>query len=284
MPTDFSPVQALLAAQRQSASVRVFDLGRPLFAGMPQSPNHPPFRMALQRRHGDSVRADGSSAANELIVTGGHVGTHIDGLSHVSYQGCLHGGISATEAQTGGRFSQLGVETIEPMVCRGVLLDVAAAKEIESCPAGYEITAKDLIAASGRQRVTIHPGDVVLIRSGWGRYFDDPDRFVGHDSGVPGPGEGAARWLSNQAPVAIGGETIAFECIPAGQGHALLPVHRHLLFEMGIYIIEALDLEELSTAGIAEFTFILSPLKVLGGTGSPVRPLAVVIDDPVADV
>jgi kynurenine formamidase len=66
-----------------AGGVRIFDLGRPMEVGMPQSPNHPQFRIALARRHGDSVRADGGSAANELIVTGGHVGTHIDALSHV---------------------------------------------------------------------------------------------------------------------------------------------------------------------------------------------------------
>ncbi|MTB14963.1 MAG: cyclase family protein, partial [Actinobacteria bacterium] len=66
------------------SGARIIDLSQPMKRGMPQSPNHPPFRMILERRHGDMVRADGGSASNEIIVTGGHVGTHIDGLSHVS--------------------------------------------------------------------------------------------------------------------------------------------------------------------------------------------------------
>ncbi|MGC1210814.1 MAG: cyclase family protein, partial [Micromonospora sp.] len=72
---------------------------------MPCSPNHPGFRMSLIRRHGDMVRPDGGSAANEMIVTGGHVGTHVDALSHVSHDGKLHGGVDAAAAQTGGRFT-----------------------------------------------------------------------------------------------------------------------------------------------------------------------------------
>ena len=96
------------------ASIEVFDLAQPLSAETPHSPNHPPFRMALMRRHGDAVREDGSSAANELISTGGHTGTHVDALAHVSYMGHLHCGIPAEEAQRGGRFSTLGV-TAAPM-------------------------------------------------------------------------------------------------------------------------------------------------------------------------
>src|ERR1700728_3411807 len=243
-------------------SVRIFDLGRPLAAGMPQSPNHPQFRLALQRRHGDMIPADGSSAANEIIVTGGHVGTHIDALCHVSYQGQLHGGIDAAAAQTGGRFSQLGVETIEPMFCRGLLLDVPAALGMSSCPPGYAVTPDDLDAALVLTGTQTRPGDVLLIRTGWGERYADREAYIGLASGVPGPGEPAARWLSDKSPRAVGADTIAFEHLPSGQGHALLPAHRHLLVEAGIYIIEALDLGGLAAAAVREFVFVLSPLKL----------------------
>src|SRR6201999_128366 len=119
----------------------------------PQSPGHPQFRIALSRRHGDSVRADGGSAASELIITGGHVGTHIDALSHISQEGRLHGGLDAAEMQRGGRFSALGVETIAPMVCRGWLLDIPTALGIQACEPGYEITPDDLAAAARQQGV-----------------------------------------------------------------------------------------------------------------------------------
>jgi kynurenine formamidase len=269
------PVAAVMGQAREG-DVVVHDLGRPLFAGMPQSPNHPEFRLALQRRHGDMVRPDGSSAANEVIVTGGHVGTHIDALAHVSFRGHLHGGVDAQAAQVGGRFSQLGVETIAPMVCRGLLLDIPAALGVETCAPGQEITPADLDAALALIDTAPRPGDVLLVRSGWGQLFDDREAYTGRDTGVPGPGEAGARWLSAHGPRAVGADTIAFECLAPGAGHTLLPAHRHLLVEAGIYIIEAMDLEGLAAAPVREFTFILSPLKLVGGTGSPVRPLAVV--------
>ena len=257
---------ALLDAVARGA--RIFDLGRPMFFGMAQSPNHPRFTMALQRRHGDMVRPDGGSAANEMIVTGGHVGTHIDALSHVSHDGKLHGGLDASAAQVGGRFGALGVDTVEPFVCRGVLLDVGI------CEPAYEVTPDDLDAALGD--LTLEPGDVALIRTGWGRRWDDAEAYVGNASGVPGPGEEGAKWLASKGLRAAGADTIAFEHLPAGKGHAVLPAHRVLLVEHGIHIIETMALEELAEAGVREFLFILSPLKIVGGTGSPARPLAVV--------
>jgi kynurenine formamidase len=277
MPQD-AP-ESLIEIARTAArggAVQVFDLGRPMFAGMPQSPNHPEFRLALQRRHGDMTRADGSSAANELIVTGGHVGTHIDALAHVSYQGLLHGGVDAAAAQVGGRFSELGVDTIEPMFCRGLLLDVPAALGVASCEPAQEISPADLTAALALTGTQPRAGDVLLVRSGWGSRFGDRESYQGAASGVPGPGEAGARWLSAHRPRAVGADTIAFEHLAAGQGHALLPAHRHLLVEAGVYIFEALDLEGLAAAGVREFAFTASPLKLVGGTGSPVRPLAIV--------
>ena len=259
-----------------ASGTHVYDLAQPLSTETPHSPNHPPFRMSLMRRHGDTVREDGSSAANEIIVTGGHTGTHVDALAHVSYRGELHGGASAEDAQRGGRFSIHGVDAMELMVCRGVLLDIAGLHGTDVLPGGYGITADDLAAAQEKAGVEVQAGDVVLVHSGWSRNFGDARAFLGHETGAPGPTEGAARWLAEKDVRATGAETIAYEQIKPEVGHALLPVHRLLLVESGIHIIEVMNLAELAQAGVYEFMFVLAPLKITGGTGSPVRPLAVV--------
>ncbi len=258
--------------------LRIIDLGRPMFIGMPQSPNHPTFWHTLPRRHGDMVRADGGSAANDLLVTGTHVGTHIDALAHVSQDGLLHGDVDASEAAVGGRFLEHGVHTIDPMMRRGVLLDVPRALGIAECSPGYEITPDDLDRTVRAQGTDLRRGDVVLIRSGWGRRFDDgAEAYLGRDSGVPGVGEAGAEWLAAHEVHAAGADTIAFERLAPGGGHSLLPAHRVLLVEAGIYIIEALDLDELAASESFEFTFVLAPLRLVGATGSPVRPLAVTL-------
>lgn len=252
-----------------AGGLRVVDLGRRLTVGMPQSPNHPAYWHAHPRRHGDMVRADGGSAANDMISMGTHVGTHVDALSHVSQDGRMHADKSMVE---------LGVHTIEPMVRRGVLLDVPATLGVGRLEAGQEITVADLEATLERQGVAIGAGDVALVRSGWGQHFDngDGDTFRGLSTGVPGVGEAGATWLAARGVHAVGADTIAFERLAPGAGHGLLPAHRVLLVEHGIYIVETMALEELAGARIHEFLFVLSPLPLFGATGSPVRPLAVV--------
>jgi len=275
--TTTQTTEALLNAV--AGGLTVHDLGRELRVGMPQSPNHPAFWHALPRRHGDMVRADGGSAANDMITMGTHVGTHIDAFAHVSHNGKLVDGSDAFEAGRGGKFVELGAHTIKPMVRRGVLLDVPAALGTPAgCEAGYEITPADLDATVKLQDTEIRPGDVVLVRSGWGRLFDDPDASVyqGKSTGVPGVSEAGATWLADRDVHAVGADTIAFERLAPGAGHASLPAHRVLLVERGVYIIEALNLEGIAAEGVHEFLFVLSPLPLFGATGSPVRPLAVV--------
>lgn len=254
---------------------RVYDLGHVLDPLMPVSPNHPGYRMALLRRHGDMVRADGGSASNEMIVMGGHTGTHLDALSHVSHDGTLFGGVDAAQAQTGGRFSRLGVETVAPIVCEGVLLDVAGYRGVDSLPAGEPITAAELQAVARAERVELPESGAVLIRSGWARHWGQPHTYLGHDSGVPGPDTSAAEWIASARPLVTAHDSMAYEHLPAGAGHALLPVHRILLVESGIHIIENATMEQLAADRVYRFLFVCLPLKFNGATGSPVRPIAI---------
>ena len=131
---------------------RVVDLSRPMVLGMPQSPNHPQFRLTMPRRHGDAVRDDGGSAANDLLVSGTHVGTHIDALGHVSHCGRLHGEVDAAEAQRAGRLSVHGVDEIPPILARSILLDVCAARGVDALAGGEEITPEDLDGGAGAHR------------------------------------------------------------------------------------------------------------------------------------
>lgn len=259
-----------------SAGVRLVELGQPFFTGMPCSPNHPGFRMTLIRRHGDMVRSDGGSAANEIIVTGGHVGTHVDALSHVSHDGVMYGGVDAAQAQVGGSFRELGAEHTPAFLRRGVLLNVAATLGVPVLAPGQCVGAAELQAALDRCGTALQPGDVALVRTGWAQHFDDAERYLSRADGVPGVTPDGARWLADAGVSVVGSDTTAFEQILPGAGHSVLPVHRVLLVENGIHIIEHLALEEASAAGLTVFTFVMAPLRIVGGTGSPVRPFAAV--------
>ena len=238
---------------------RVFDLAQP---------SHPPYLFGLTKQHGDMLTPAGHSSAADAIAMGSHVGTHIDGFGHFSCGGTLHGGVPVDGNQS--YQAGLSVHTaagITPLVRRGVLLDFAQAgplaEDVEITPA--------MLEARG---VEIREGDVVLLRTGWGRYWRDARRYPNAVSGAvtgPGPGLAGAKWLSERKPVAVGSDTVAFEKVPAAD----MPVHVHLLFEKGIHLIEALQLEELAEAGVKEFLFVGAPLKLEGATGAPMRPLAI---------
>jgi kynurenine formamidase len=232
--------------------------------------------MALRRRHGDVVRSDGGSHANELISLSCHTGTHIDACCHHSFMGKLHGGVDAQQAAVGGKFSQLGAETIGPIVSRGVLIDAATALDVDCLPPSAELSASDLEFACASLGITVQAGDTVLVRTGWAKHrVIDPATYVGTATGLPGVNESGARWLADKAVRATGSDTLFFEWIPPG-GPAHLPAHRVLLVENAIHILEALDLEELALARAREFVMVTAPLRIRGATGSPVCPLALV--------
>jgi kynurenine formamidase len=267
-------VDGLLEAVQRG--VTVYDLSRPYVIGMPQSSSHPPYYRAMPKRHGDVVRADGGSSASDIVTFGTHVGTHIDALGHIAQDGLLTGGTDAASAQVGGGFSDHGIHTFSPGLFRAILLDVPAALEVETLAPDHEITPAQLDVALERSGATPTAGDIMLVRSGWGKRWEDGDAYVGVATGVPGVGAAGARWLAAFLPVAVGADTITFERDQPGEGHASLPVHRILLVEHGINIIENLDLEGVAQAGLSEFTLVVAPLPLVGATGSPLRALAVV--------
>ena len=255
----------------------LIDMSQPMHAGMPTSPNHPGFRLGYLRRHGDMVRPDGGSAANELIVTGGHVGTHVDALAHVSHEGLLHGGIPVEEAFYNGRFHRHGIDEMKPVITRGLFLDIPRARGVDVLAAGEPIETADFQAACELIGAEPEPGDAVIIRSGWGRHFEgDHNAYLGQVHGVPGPTASAAQWLADRQIVVTGADSTAYEHIPAGKGHSVLPAHKVLLVDAGINIIEHMNLEEAGKRNLGAFLFFLAPLKILGGTGSPARPLAII--------
>jgi kynurenine formamidase len=199
---------------------------------------------------------------------GTHVGTHIDAFCHFTCDGKLFGGEEAAQVQTYPEgLKRHTVDTIEPIFRRGLLFDMPKLMKMETLPEDFAIEPSHLEAAGLAPR----PGDVVLIRTGWGRFWDNPARFISQVRS-PGPGLAAAQWLSSKRIFAAGSDTAPFEFAPSPE----MAVHVHLLVRSGIHIIECLNLEELSAAGATEFLFVALPLKIRGGTGSPIRPYALV--------
>jgi kynurenine formamidase len=242
-----------------------YDLGQPYFPGMPHFPSHAPFLYSLTKRHGDILYSNGFTSAADAIALGTHVGTHIDALSHFSCNGIFYGGRKVEHTYEHG-MADLGIDSIQPIIRRGVLLDIAGLEDVAVLPFDFEITPDHLRRAS---MVEIRAGDIVLLRTGWAQLYADAAKYINNAAG-PGPCIDGARWLSSKSIFAAGSDTVAFEKSPS----SAMPVHAHLLVESGIYIIEVLNLEELAKNRVYEFVFVASPMNIRGATGAPIRPLA----------
>jgi kynurenine formamidase len=257
-------------------SASVIDLSQPLDARTPCRPGTIPFRSLLFERHGDHVGVDGTSAAVDFLTLTGHTGTHIDALGHISDSGTVFGGRSAAEEVAGGALQTLGVDRIASFFYRGVLVDAALHRGVYALDGKDVITAEDLGRALAQHGVEVQQGTAVLVRTGWGREeIFRSARYSGAAEGMPGIDTTAASLLADAGAAIVGSDTLAVEHIAAGVS-GVVPVHRLLLANRGIPLVENLNLEKLAAAEIYEFTLIVIPLPIIGGTGSPIRPLALV--------
>jgi kynurenine formamidase len=261
----------------QKQTPRVFDLEQPRTSTMPIHPAHKlgGYHYLLHRRHTDSFGNDGPrSGAGGVLVCGEHTGTHIDALCHQAENLTLCGGIKVdASVMNSSGFSRHSVDTIAPLIAPGVLLDMAAHLGMHALPEGYAISADELKACAHRQNVTIAAGSVVLVHTGNEQHWHDEPRYLAG----PGLHGDASRWLATQKPLAVGADNMAFDVLGL-KDEALgctLPGHIIFLVRSGVYIIENLKLGELATAGAYEFEFVCAPLKLVGATASPVRPIAV---------
>jgi kynurenine formamidase len=263
--------ETVLKAIRLVKDGKVYELGRVLEPGMPTFGT---------RRFGiHTARSSGPTGVNqvrgneEVVVTElGQVGTQFDALPHIGIGDMLYNCVETDEVATRNGFSRLGVEKVGGLITRGVLLDIADLKRVEMLEAGYEITVADLEEAMKRQGVTIGAGDAVLIHTGWGGlWMKDNAKY---NSGQPGIGIPAGEWLAKLNPVLVGADNWGIEVRPHPNKDLAFPVHQILITTHGVFLLENLDLDGLAREKVSEFAFVVLPLKIKGGTGSTVAPVA----------
>jgi kynurenine formamidase len=210
--------------------------------------------------------------ASDMIALGCHTGTHMDSLGHVSYQGKLFDGTPTDGPGVQDDFRGIVMNTMEnfrPIVARGVLLDFARYLGVDRAPQDYVITPAELEGCAEAQNVHFASGDVVLFRMGYDTIYRDPDTYL--QMPIPGPDPATARELVKAGVVATGSDTMPYEAAP---GDEPMQVHAELIPKAGVFIFEMLDLRELSEESPREFLFVALPLRIAGGTGSPINPVA----------
>jgi kynurenine formamidase len=210
----------------------------------------------------------------EVIITElGQVGTQLDGFVHQTIEDKIYNCAKVDDISSRGGFTKFGIEKVGAIITRGVLIDVAGLKGVDTLPDTYEITVQDLEAALQKQSLKLQPGDAVLIHTGWGKLWaKDNARYV---KSCPGIGVKAAEWLAKQDPMLVGSDNWPVEVAPNPDPQISLPVHQIMLVVNGIHLLENMKLDELAAKRVQEFAFAMQPLKIQGGSGSTVAPVAI---------
>jgi len=269
-----------LEAVRLIRSGEIVRLGFPYVKGMPLSPGRS-FELRMPGGPtGGPVGGRSRTVWNDdfLATEIGQIGTHMDALGHA---GCACGrilfynGNDLESCWTPYGLKRLGVEKAPAFFTRGVLLDVQALKGAPLA-VGQEILPQDLMDCVEAQKLPepwLSPGDVVLIRTGHGsRFWSEAAAWY---DGAPGLGLAAAKFLAPLRPSMVGADNFAVDVVPPVDPEIALPCHQHLMMRHGIYLHEGLNLDALAATLRYEFAYVFSPLPIVGATGSPGTPLAV---------
>jgi kynurenine formamidase len=264
--------ETVLRGTRLIKTGDVFELGRVLSESIPLSAGRR-FEVITKRTRTDPGTNRRSSNEELVVAEIGQVGTQFDTFSHQMIGSSMYNCFKLDEIASRTGFTKLGVEQVGALVTRGVLIDVAALKGVPMLAETYEITAQDLQAALAKQKLTLQPGDAILVHTGWGTLWgkDNPR----YQRGSPGIGTAAAEWLARQDPMLVGADNSAIEISPNPDKKLAGPVHQIMLVVNGIHLLENLRLDQLAARGVHEFALIVEPLKIQGGTGSTVAPIAI---------
>jgi kynurenine formamidase len=217
----------------------------------------------------------GFQAADDYIIMNTHSATHVDGLAHAWYDDKLYNGHNPNDTRSYGA-KRCGVDKIGSIVGRGVLIDVAGHLGVPNLPREHVVTVEDVEGACAAQGVEVAQADIVLIRTGWLHvFYRDAEAFR---AGQPGIGVEVATWLLNRDVAAVGADNMGIEFMDGHhyECHELAPpVHKLLIRDNGIHMMELMNLDELAGEKAWEFLFVAAPLRIAGGVGSPISPLAI---------
>ena len=277
----------LVQASRLVRRGKIFNLALQLSANGP-APNmggrvNPVHYMIIAPSDGHLIKH--MVTPDEVVVTDDGItmplqcSTQWDGLGHVGYDGCFYNNVPYGTVSTLGGSSVLSIDDIveKGVSGRGVLLDIASLRDVAMMSAGDTIGPADLDAAEKRQGVRVGAGDILLVRTGWIRNFTVNGSASAFWAGEPGIGLACAEWLNRREVSAIAADNFGVEVVHLGAKVAL-DVHCVLIRDMGMTLGEIFDLDALAadcaTDGVWEFFFTAAPLRVKGGVGSPITPLA----------
>ena len=259
---------------------KVFDLAIPMDNTGPQlgDTRSNPLRLMSETGEGQPY-PEPFKYADDYVIMPLQGSSQWDALGHVFYDGFLYNGFPASDVTPHGLKHDSIDKISKGVIGRGVLLDIARLKGVDWLEKGYVVTPADLDEAAERQSVEVKPGDIVLFRTGWRKFFVESKSREEFMSGEPGLGMACAQWLHAHEVAAIASDNWAIEVLPGEYEDQVFNVHMVLIRDIGLTLGEILDFEELAADcladGIYEFLFCAPALPFTNGAGSPINPLAV---------
>lgn len=263
---NYITTEKVARAARLVTRGKVYPLSIPLEAKAPIWPTrHSNWHVAVHR----NVSGPGPGGAEDILMMHTHGTTHMDALCHVFRDGQMYNGYSTLDNITSAGALRNAIDNVRAIVTRGVLLDFAGHHGLEHLPADHVISPEEVEEVAEAQGVALEPGDALLLRTGflavWRR---DPEAF---NRRQPGPSLEFARWAGEREIAVVAADNSAVEAFPVAGG---LPVHQEFIRDQGGYLMELLDLDELARDRVYEFLFVVAPLRLVRGLGSPITPLA----------
>jgi kynurenine formamidase len=279
---EITPAQVRAAAALAKTGTRV-DLGRILDENVPKFPGrywHQTVDASASftnLRRPDAVgKGWGRNQINwitEIQAGTFQVGTQLDSIGHIQIGDRFYNGWTAKDVVESWGLNRFGMETVPPIVTRGVLVDVAAYKGVERLARGYVISVADVEGALKKQHVQVKAGDAVLFHTGWGGLWDeDAEQFL---SGEPGPGMALVQWLYDRRVALTGADTWSYGPVPGEDPQRPFLVPQTMYVKLGLFGLENLATEELARRRVYEFMFVLTHAKTRGSTAAVIAPAAV---------
>jgi kynurenine formamidase len=269
--------ERVAAAAGLARSGRTISLSRTLNTERePDNPEPADHRMTM---------LDGAEHSEGLAFVKDYIGvdyhndshSHLDAFCHVSYDGRLYNGRPADSVSATGAT----VETVEVakdgLVGRGVLLDIPRGRGIDWLEPGDSVLPADLEEAESSQGVKVGEGDILLVRTGHATRLDElgPWDVASSKAGLH-PSCAEFLWERRVAALGSDGNNDTAPSVTEGVG---FPIHVLALVAMGVHLLDYLHLRALADACDQarrwEFLFVGAPLRIPGGTGSPLNPIAV---------
>ena len=231
------------------------------------------FTVAAGDGSGASMGKNKLTFNDDWVMTWVGIGSQIDGLGHVGINHTYYNGTPISDFWIADGLTKFGIETLPPLVTRGVLLDIAGFRGVKLLEAGTAINRKDIEGAMRTQNVKIGKGDVVILNTGWQALASiAPVRFM---EGEPGLGLEGAKFLAAKDVIAIGADQWGLEVVPGENPELEFPVHQELLAKNGIYVLENMKTDELVADKAWEFLFVLGQPKLKGAVQGIINPVAI---------